>query len=42
MAGREDLMASVKLASAEKAIMELEAVRNIAHVDDGEGSQNDV
>jgi hypothetical protein len=43
MAGREDLMASVKLASAEKAIMELlEAVRSIAHVDDGEGSQNDV
>ncbi|MEI7600184.1 MAG: hypothetical protein WCJ41_12810 [Aestuariivirga sp.] len=43
MAGREDLMASVKLAAAEKAIMELlEAVRSIAHVDDGEGNQNSV
>lgn len=37
MAGREDLMAAVKLAGAEKAIMELlEAVRSIAKVDDGE------
>jgi hypothetical protein len=43
MAGRENLMASVKLAAAEKAIMELlEAVRSIAHVDDGEGGQNSV
>jgi hypothetical protein len=38
MAGREDLMAAVKLAAAEKAIIELlEAVRSIAQGDDAEG-----
>ena len=38
MAGREDLMAVVKLAAAEKAIMELlVAVRSIAQVDDADG-----
>ena len=38
MAGREDLMAVVKLAAAEKAIMELlAAVRSIAQVDDAIG-----
>lgn len=38
MAGREDLMAVVKLAAAEKAIMELlEAVRSIAQADDADG-----
>jgi hypothetical protein len=38
MAGRENLMASVKLAAAEKAIMELlEAVRSIAQVDHTDG-----
>lgn len=43
MAGREDLMAPVKLAAAKKAIMELlEVVQSIAHVDDGEGGQNSV
>ena len=37
MAGRQDLMAVVKLAAAEKAIIELlAAVRNIAQVDDAE------
>lgn len=35
MAGREDLMAAVKLAAAERAIVELlEAVRSIAQIDD--------
>lgn len=39
MAGREDLMAVVKLAAAEKAIMELlEAVRSIAQADDEDGT----
>ena len=44
MAGREDLMAVVKLAAAEKAIMELlEAVRSIAQADDrGRQAEKDV
>ena len=38
MAGREELMAAVKLAAAEKAIMELlEAVRGIAQPDNADG-----
>lgn len=38
MAGREELMAAVKLAAAEKAIMELlAAVRGIAQTDDNDG-----
>lgn len=38
MAGREDLLAVVKLAAAEKAILELlEAVRSISQVDDADG-----
>ena len=38
MAGREDLMAVVKLAAAEKAIMDLlAAVRSITQVDEGDG-----
>lgn len=38
MAGREELMAAVKLAAAEKAIMELlAAVRGIAQTDDSGG-----
>jgi hypothetical protein len=37
MAGREDLMAAVKLAAAERAIVELlEAVRSIAQIDDAD------
>ena len=37
MAGRQDLMAVVKLAAAEKAIMDLlAAVRSIAQVDEGD------
>ena len=38
MAGRQDLMAVVKLAAAEKAIMDLlAAVRSITQVDEGDG-----
>ena len=38
MAGRQDLMAVVKLAAAEKAIIDLlAAVRSIAQVDEGNG-----
>jgi hypothetical protein len=38
MAGRQDLMVAVKLAAAEKAIMELlAAVRSIASVEKGDG-----
>jgi hypothetical protein len=37
MAGREDLMAAVKLAAAERAIVELlEAVRSLAQIDDAD------
>ncbi|WP_395689383.1 hypothetical protein [Aestuariivirga sp.] len=43
MAGREDLMAAVKLAAAEKAIMELlDAVRSIANVNGGEEERDDI
>lgn len=40
MAGREDLMAVVKLAAAEKAIVELlEAVRSISQAEDKDGER---